>query len=1004
MQTSQSGATSKLLDALDSFSPSPSLGHPNNATHTFQSNGAGNSSSVTPELLHKARVEQFKQQLGANSDGELSLLLSDPHSPTRRNKSAARAKVAGGGGFRLNYDDETPIRSIDVGGPDQEQRISEFVTKGINNVSHGITVKIGMEELGLSSQDDILPGLDVRLLRHQVIGVAWMLQKEKSDDRGGILADDMGLGKTVQMIATMAMNPPVDDNETSQTTLIVVPAALMQQWKDELESKTNGIMTVHVHHGKDKLKRTSEVKSKDVVITTYQTLCMDFGLPAKMEDGIEEEWLAKHGGVLARTRFYRVIADEAQYIRNRSTRASITLALVKAKYRWMLTGTPVTNSLADIYGLLRFGKFRPWNDWNAFNREVCRVQSEDPLLAGNRAQTILATLLLRRTKNSQLEGEPLLKLPPKNIEIVNLQFSEDERDLYENFEKKSKDRINKFIKEGTLLKKYGFPVCILLPLIGEPSHAFVLVLILRLRQMCCHPNLILAQAEEFDDPTMLLAGDADKERARAIKAKGNLWVEKVKERFLKRAQTKVLSTYSEDGETSGSTCPRCDEPLLKANGRILDCGHEICSECAEDIRNAPIDQNGIFGYGSEKENIEAEKRFEEANAKGYRPCPTTGCNRILDMSPEKLFKSIAFEPTDDDFKRLADAKRKFQQVKKKVAVKYGSSEDEDSDFGIKWKAFAERGLDDSDDDLPELDSVLAPPPAAKKRKVSGGKKGLNDDDELDLTMTDITKPLVDESSTDEDGAEGFSKRKKSSKAKKSKRAGNVKPGMAKQFGKDKAAVLATWAKGDDDLEPSAKMIKLIEYVREWEDLGDKTICYSQWTSMLDLVETLFSRHGIRSVRFDGSMDRTSREHALSVFKSPVGPKVILISTRCGGVGLNLVAANRIVNMDLSWNYAAESQAYDRAHRIGQEKPVFVKRLVVENTIEERMLKLQEVKVGLAELALGEGSGTKLTKLSMKDIKFLFAMNSVAPNHVKASGTLDGRGASRPQSSDEDGSD
>jgi len=89
--------------------------------------------------------------------------------------------------------------------------------------------------------------------------------------------------------------------------------------------------------------------------------------------------------------------------------------------------------------------------------------------------------------------------------------------------------------------------------------------------------------------------------------------------------------------------------------------------------------------------------------------------------------------------------------------------------------------------------------------------------------------------------------------------------------------------------------------------------------------------------------------------------------------LNLVSANRVINMDLSWNYAAESQAYDRCHRIGQEKHVYVKRLVVENTIEERMLLLQDVKVGLAEAALGEGSGAKLHKLSVKDIKYLFGM-------------------------------
>ena len=113
---------------------------------------------------------------------------------------------------------------------------------------------------------------------------------------------------------------------------------------------------------------------------------MDFSTPNDVEAFEESEWLAKHGyapiphpqacaytaysGPLARTKFYRVIADEAQFIRNRSTRSSISLAYVRAKYRWMLTGTPVTNTLADLYGLLRFGRFEPWNDWPSFNEHI----------------------------------------------------------------------------------------------------------------------------------------------------------------------------------------------------------------------------------------------------------------------------------------------------------------------------------------------------------------------------------------------------------------------------------------------------------------------------------------------------------------------------------------------------------------------------------------------------------------------------------------------------------
>jgi SNF2 family DNA or RNA helicase len=126
------------------------------------------------------------------------------------------------------------------------------------------------------------------------------------------------------------------------------------------------------------------------------------------------------------------------------------------------------------------------------------------------------------------------------------------------------------------------------------------------------------------------------------------------------------------------------------------------------------------------------------------------------------------------------------------------------------------------------------------------------------------------------------------------------------------ALIAMWRKGDYDLEPSTKMLALIDFLKSWDASGDKTICYSQClyskrgpckslltqyhtgTSMLDLIEMLFSRYGIRSLRYDGSMDRISRDNTLVTFKRHDGPKVILISTKCGSVGLNLVVANRII--------------------------------------------------------------------------------------------------------------
>ncbi|KDQ23736.1 hypothetical protein PLEOSDRAFT_1048309 [Pleurotus ostreatus PC15] len=778
-------------------------------------------------------------------------------------------------------------------------RLAEFVTNAIDNLSHGITVRDAMKDLGLRDKTDFLPGLDVRLLPHQVIGVSWMVAQESSTRRGGILADDMGLGKTVQMIATMVINQPEPDADC-RVTLVVVPAALLQQWKDEIDTKTNGIFETHVHHGKDKIKKLSELQSKDVIITSYPTLCQDFWLPKDLEPGEEAEYLAKEGGILARAKFFRVVADEAQFIRNRSTRASTSLAYIRSIYRWMLTGTPVTNTLADVYGLLRFGRFRPWNDWNDFNAYVAKVQYEDAPLAGQRAQAILEPLILRRTKNSTLEGEPILQLPPKDIELCMLEFSEEERDLYDSFEKRSKIRLSKFIKERTLVK----------------NHAVVLVMILRLRQLCCHPNLILRDTDDFEDPTLLMAGDGEKELSRAIKFMGKSWVNDVSWGFLERSAASELIDFADLIAEGNDTCPVCHDLYANGSGRIIECGHELCFDCLLELSNAAVAHDGIFGYGSEKQNMEVERAYEEAATKGLRPCPT--CKKMCDFNAtNKVFKSIAFEPSDEELTAYANAHRRGSR-RHQVKYEIKDEDDEDNmdvDVDISESSPTPNKIEElSEDELPDASSIFAP--KAKRAKISDVKP----------------KRKFDDGPSDE--------------------------------------VIATWRKGDDNLEASTKMLALVDLLKKSGD--DKTICYSQWTTMLDLIDKLFSRHGIQCLRYDGRMDRPSREAALTNFKRPGGPKVILVSTRCGGVGLNLVVANRVVNMDLSWNYAAESQAYDRVHRLGQEKDVFVKRLVVRNTIEERMLKLQDVKTGLAEAALGEGSGGKLHRLSVKDIKHVGA--------------------------------
>ncbi|MCA9675479.1 MAG: DEAD/DEAH box helicase [Myxococcales bacterium] len=150
---------------------------------------------------------------------------------------------------------------------------------------------------------------------------------------------------------------------------------------------------------------------------------------------------------------------------------------------------------------------------------------------------------------------------------------------------------------------------------------------------------------------------------------------------------------------------------------------------------------------------------------------------------------------------------------------------------------------------------------------------------------------------------------------------------------------------------SSKVSRLLGALEDAAADGHKALVFSQWTSLLDLVEPHLEAAGIAFTRLDGST--RDRAGVVATFQDPDGPPVMLVSLKAGGTGLNLTAADHVFLLDPWWNPAVEDQAADRAHRIGQDKPVMVYRLVARDTVEERILALQERKRALADAALGE---------------------------------------------------
>ncbi|BGP44657.1 hypothetical protein JCM10450v2_000471 [Rhodotorula kratochvilovae] len=760
---------------------------------------------------------------------------------------------------------------------------------------------IGIERIG-----DKVPHMTVHLLPHQIIACAWTKQQEEGKTYGGIIGDEMGLGKTIEAIATCLLNESRDPKE--KTTLIVAPLALLAQWRAELEEKVeDGYLSILTYHGAERKKyKRKHIIKYDFVLTTYGTLVADFEdeealekkarKAAKKANEAEnwEDYLEAgkgRGPLFDDCSFYRVILDEAQSIRNKSTKISRAVMHLDSLYRWALTGTPVTNSLGDLWPLFRFLQLKCWHDYKTYQESVLHYEKKHPDIAGRKAQAILRTCMLRRKKDSKLDGKELISLPEKHIDMHELEFSTEERKIYEMVEQRAQAKFNKFLKAGTVMKNY--------------SH--VLLLILRLRQVCFHPALI-ADAEQTLAMQEEAKGKVKNELARAKKEMGLEVVKKIRRARLEAAVERCQAEREGKGTEAASNddCPLCLEDVLASEGgsSVTKCGHIFCTPCINGVIEAPL--------VDDQDDEGADKRCKA----DQRPCPI--CRQPV--GTKDLYDRIAFEPTDEELCTATgqDAEMDEEDGDETLGGFIVPDEEDDDEFAKAAKKKAPKQpnravIQDSDEDEPAQQSEAEEELAPKADKGKGKKK-----------VKSVRELL--------------------------------------------------WMK---EQEPSTKMVWVMnELERMFRDNpDDKIIVISSFVTALDMMDNYLKNKDVRTLRYQGDMSIGERDETLRIFRKSKKRKVMLLSLKCGGVGLTLTRANRVISLDLAWSNAVESQAFDRVHRIGQAKEVFVNRLTIANTVEQRILTLQDKKQGLADAATGEGKAHKMGKLTVADLAGLFGLNA-----------------------------
>jgi len=148
---------------------------------------------------------------------------------------------------------------------------------------------------------------------------------------------------------------------------------------------------------------------------------------------------------------------------------------------------------------------------------------------------------------------------------------------------------------------------------------------------------------------------------------------------------------------------------------------------------------------------------------------------------------------------------------------------------------------------------------------------------------------------------------------------------------------------------------------------EKVLIFSQWSSFIQIIVQKLTEHEIGNVWIDGTCSHAVRKNKIAKFKENIGIVVMLATYKVGGVGLNLTNANNVILADLWWNPSVEDQAVDRTHRLGQEKDVNVYKLIVEDSIEGKILKLQDKKRNMRDNIMDESVTDDNNSLTTNDL-------------------------------------
>ena len=720
---------------------------------------------------------------------------------------------------------------------------------------------------GKSSKVKIPSLLRGTLREYQHEGLDW-LAKLYANQTNGILADEMGLGKTIQTIALLAHL--AEEHHIWGPHLIVVPTSVILNWEMEFKKFLPGFKVLSyygsVEERAQKRKGWSNPDIWNVVITSYQLILKD--LPAIRVP----EW-------------HYMILDEAHNIKNFNSQRYQAMIRLKTHARLLLTGTPLQNSIIELWSLLTFltagqdgqgmGDLEEFTEW--FRRPVDEIFVDGKSKLGNEAQDIVNKLhhslrpyLLRRLKSSVEK-----QLPGKYEHTVICRLSKRQRQLYDAFMGLSDTKAK--LTSGNMI---------------SVSQA-----LMSLRKVCNHPDLF----EERPIVTSYAMKKPYTRQPRSIAADFEITDLFLRRKMLYEDPHEVLDlNFLSLNLTSRESRSRYHvrrSKQLRAS-RAMD---QIVRREVERLGTASLDSSSFTSVIGKQNHMTAMDKLNR-----LRQCAflTEQRTEFAPVYGTDLVERCTTYTTD-----------RLRQSPPRDKVLH-------SEWYLDSSSLIHNMVKSIDQRSEAMNTLI--------RKFACITPNAVANDILPYMVPSNTIYNVQSISQSPDPDAFHESRVRLSIAFPDKR-------------------LLQYDCG--------KLQRLADLLRELQSRGSRALIFTQMTSVLDILEQFLNIHGYRYLRLDGSTKIEQRQDMMERFNRDTRIDVFILSSRSGGVGMNLTGADTVIFYDLDWNPQMDKQCQDRAHRIGQTRDVHIYKFVSEHTIEVNILRKSNQKRLLDEVVIQEGEFT-----------------------------------------------